>query len=364
MTAENYITRDKTKSVSVGNSKIGGGAKVSIQSMTNTRTSDVFATVEQILQLESFGCDIIRVAVPDVESAKALADIKQKIHIPLVADIHFDYKLALEAIHNGADKIRINPGNITNIKEVAACANAFKVPIRVGVNSGSVPNDIKASLGVTPHALVMSAKRYIKMLNDNDFDNIVVSLKSSNVIDTIASYRLISQNIDYPLHLGVTEAGTTLSGSIKSAVGIGSLLADGIGDTFRVTLTADPVEEVKIAKEILAACGLRDNYVEVIACPTCARTSIDVIEIANRISELTKDIHFPLTVAIMGCAVNGPGEASHADIGVSGAGDVGDSNGFDGNGVLFKKGKVIKTIPQDQIISVLMEEINDIVNAG
>ncbi|MEG2958625.1 MAG: flavodoxin-dependent (E)-4-hydroxy-3-methylbut-2-enyl-diphosphate synthase [Oscillospiraceae bacterium] len=341
-----------TKQIMVGNVPIGGGAPVSIQSMANTNTEQSMVTAGQICRLELAGCQIARVAVPDLNAAKAIGAIKRMIHIPLVADIHFDYKLALEAVAAGADKIRINPGNIgdeSHVKAVADACRLANVPIRVGVNGGSMEKEILAKYGgVTPEAMVESALANIKLLEKFDFDQICVSLKSSNVCTTIAAYRLLSEQCDYPLHLGVTEAGTLKTGKLKSAIGIGALLAMGIGDTIRVSLTADPVEEIFAAKEILQAVGLLKTRPELISCPTCGRTKIDVIALAKEVEERLKSVDKPITVAVMGCAVNGPGEASNADVGIAGGTD---------EGVLFKKGQIIKKVPQNQLVEELFKLI-------
>ena len=332
----------------VGAVPVGGGAPVTIQSMCNTRTDDVAATVEQILRLEAAGCQIVRVAVPDMAAARAVGEIRSRIHIPLVVDIHFDYKLALEAIAAGADKVRINPGNIGGADHVKAVAQACArrgVPIRIGVNGGSLEKPILAKYGgVTPEALVESAFGHIELLHKFDFDDICVSLKSSSVPMTMKAYQLMSQASDYPLHIGVTEAGTVRMGTLKSAVGIGGLLALGIGDTMRVSLSADPVEEVYAAKEILKAAGVRKEGAELVSCPTCGRTRIDLIALANEVEERLKTVDKPITVAVMGCVVNGPGEASAADCGI--AGGVGE-------GLLFKKGQIVKKVPQEQLVDEL-----------
>lgn len=342
-----------TKQIMVGNIPIGGGAPVSIQSMANTNTEQSMVTAGQICRLELAGCQIARVAVPDLNAAKAIGAIKRMIHIPLVADIHFDYKLALEAVAAGADKIRINPGNIgdeSHVKAVADACRLANVPIRVGVNGGSMEKEILAKYGgVTPEAMVESALVNIKLLEKFDFDQICVSLKSSNVRTTIAAYRLLSEQCDYPLHLGVTEAGTLKTGKLKSAIGIGALLAMGIGDTIRVSLTADPVEEIFAAKEILQAVGLLKTRPELISCPTCGRTKIDVIALAKEVEERLKSVDKPITVAVMGCAVNGPGEASNADVGIAGGTD---------EGVLFKKGQIIKKVPENQLVDELFKLID------
>lgn len=340
------------KSVKIGNLTIGNGHNVAIQSMTNTKTKDIDSTVSQILSLEKAGCEIVRVAVPDVESANAVSKIKEKIHIPLVADIHFDYKLALLSMENGIDKVRINPGNIgnkENIKKVVDMAREKGIPIRIGVNSGSVEKDILSKYGrVCAEALVESAKKHIDILNEFDFDDIVVSLKASDVNMTIDAYRLMSERYDYPLHLGVTEAGTFLSGAVKSAIGIGSLLKDGIGDTIRVSLTDDPVQEIRVAKEILKALELRNFGAKLVSCPTCARTNIGLIPLAKRVEEYLEGVDKNITVAVMGCVVNGPGEAREADIGIAGG---------NGEGLIFKKGEIIKKLPEDKLFEALKEEI-------
>lgn len=337
-----------TKQIKIGGVPVGGGAPVAIQSMCNTRTDDVEATVRQILRLEAAGCEIIRVAVPDRAAAHAIGAIRERIHIPLVVDIHFDYKLALECIAAGADKVRINPGNIGGEDRVKAVADACRqkgIPIRVGVNGGSLEQPLLEKYGgVCPEALVESAFGHIRLLNKFDFDDICVSLKSSSVPITMAAYRLMGERSTYPLHLGVTEAGTRTMGTIKSAIGIGGLLAQGIGDTFRVTLTADPVEEIVVAKQILQAAGLRQDGPNLIACPTCGRTRIDLIPLAQEVERRLKDVHKPITVAVMGCVVNGPGEASAADVGIAGG------NGF---GFLFAHGQVLKKVPEEQLVDQL-----------
>ena len=337
-----------TKQIMVGGVPIGGGAPVTIQSMTNTRTDDVEATLHQIRTLAAAGCEIIRVAVPDMAAAKAVGKIKEESPIPVVVDIHFDYKLALEAIAAGADKVRINPGNIGGADHVKAVAQACArrgVPIRIGVNGGSLEKPLLAKYGgVCPEAMVESAFGHIRLLNQFDFDDICVSLKSSSVPMTMKAYRLMSQASDYPLHIGVTEAGTVRMGTLKSAVGIGGLLALGIGDTMRVSLSADPVEEVYAAREILKAAGIRKEGAELVSCPTCGRTRIDLIALANEVEERLKTVDKPITVAVMGCVVNGPGEASAADCGI--AGGVGE-------GLLFKKGQIIKKVPQEQLVEEL-----------
>ena len=344
-----------TKKIFVGGVPIGGGAPVSIQSMTNTPTDDVEATVAQIRRLAAAGCQIVRVAVPNMAAAKAVGAIKEQIDLPLVVDIHFNYKLALECIEAGADKVRINPGNIGEPERVRAVANACarkNIPIRIGVNGGSLEKPLLAKYGgVTPQAMVDSAFGHIALLNRYDFDDICVSLKSSHVPVTMQAYQLMSQQSDYPLHLGVTEAGTTRMGTLKSAVGIGGLLGLGIGDTLRVTLTADPVEEIYAAKDILKAVGLRKDGPDLIACTTCGRTKIDLIPLAKAVEERLKDVKKPITVAVMGCVVNGPGEASAADVGIAGG------NGF---GMLFRHGQVLKKVPQEDLLDELMALIDEI----
>ena len=346
------IERKKTRKIRIGDVYIGGDAPVAVQSMTNTDTRDVSATVDQIKRLEEAGCDIVRVAVPDSEAAEALKRIRKSIRIPLVADIHFDYRLALASIENGADKIRINPGNIggtEKVRKVVEAAKARGIPIRIGVNSGSLEKHILAKYGAaTPQAMADSAMGHVRMLEDLGFHDIVISLKASNVPVTIESYRLMSAMTDYPLHIGVTEAGTLFSGMVKSAAGIGCLLAEGIGDTLRVSLTGDPVEEVRVGIEILKALDLRRTGVELISCPTCGRTRIDLVKIANEVEKRLAGCSKPIKVAVMGCAVNGPGEAREADIGI--AGGVGES-------LLFKKGRIIRKIPQERIVDELLEEI-------
>ncbi len=341
-----------SKQILVGGVPVGGGAPVSIQSMCSTKTDDVDATVEQILRLEEAGCEIIRVAVPDMAAAKAVGAIRSRIHIPLVTDIHFDYKLALECAAQGADKIRINPGNIggeDRVKAVADACRAGKIPIRIGVNGGSLEPELRKKYGgVTAEALVESAMGHVALLNKFDFDDICISVKCSSVPLTMAAYRLLSQRCDYPLHLGVTEAGTPSMGIIKSAMGIGGLLCLGIGNTLRVTLTADPVEEIYAAKKILRAAGLRQDGPNLIACPTCGRTNIDLIPMAEEVERRLMGCTKPITVAVMGCAVNGPGEAATADVGIAGG---------KGEGLLFRKGKILRKVPQEQLVDALMEEI-------
>ena len=343
-----------SRQIKVGNVPIGGGAPVTVQSMTNTRTSDIDSTVAQIKSLEALGCEIIRVAIPDIEAADAIYEIKKRIGIPLVADIHFDYRLALRAAEAGADKLRINPGNIGEAENVRAVANMCSqknIPIRVGVNGGSISKDILSKHGgVTPEAMAESAIDNIELLNRFDFDDICISVKTSSVAQTIASYRLMSERMDYPLHLGVTETGTEYMGLIKSSVGIGALLADGIGDTIRVSLTATPENEVKAGFGILRALGLRSGF-NLISCPTCGRCRIDLIPLASDVEKRLSGLNKDITVAVMGCAVNGPGEASRADYGIAGG---------DGIGVIFKKGKIIEKAPNsalaDRLFKIIMSD--------
>ena len=341
-----------TRQILAGGVPIGGGAPVTIQSMCNTRTDDVEATVAQIGRLAQAGCQIVRVAVPDQAAAHAIGAIKERISIPLVADIHFDYRLALEAVAAGVDKVRINPGNIGGADRVKAVADACRthgVPIRIGVNGGSLEKPILAKYGgVTPEALVESAFGHIALLHQYDFDDICVSLKSSDVRTTMAAYRLMSERSDYPLHLGVTETGTRRMGTIKSAIGIGGLLGFGIGDTIRVSLSADPVEEVYAARDILRALGLRREGPNLIACPTCGRTRIDLIGLAEEVERRLQEVDKPLTVAVMGCVVNGPGEASAADVGIAGG---------DGVGLLFRRGEIVKKVPQEDLVEELFRLI-------
>ena len=344
-----------TRQIFVGGVPIGGGAPVTIQSMTNTRTDDVAATVAQIRRLAAAGCQIVRVAVPDLAAAKAVGAIKDQIDIPLVVDIHFDYRLALECVAAGCDKVRINPGNIggeDRVRQVADACRQKGIPIRIGVNGGSLEKPILAKYGgVTPEALVESAFGHIRLLEKFGFTHICVSLKSSSVPVTMAAYRLMSEKSDYPLHLGVTETGTPRMGILKSAVGIGGLLALGIGDTIRVSLSADPVEEVYAARDILKAAGVRKDGPELVACPTCGRTRIDLIGLANEVEERLKSVDKPITVAVMGCAVNGPGEASAADVGI--AGGVGE-------GLLFRKGEIVKKVPQEALVDELFALIEEL----
>jgi (E)-4-hydroxy-3-methylbut-2-enyl-diphosphate synthase len=346
------MERKLTRKVKVGNIYVGGDAPVSIQSMTNTDTRDVKSTLNQIKRLEEIGCDIIRCAVPDMEASEALKIITRESKIPVVADIHFDYKLALESIKNGVHALRINPGNIGSIERVKMVAKAAKeraIPIRIGVNSGSLKKDVLDKYGkVSPEALVESALQHVTILEKCNFNDIVISIKSSNVMQMIESYRLISQKVNYPLHLGVTEAGTTFRGTIKSSVGIGSLLAEGIGDTIRVSITGDPVEEIKIGKEILRSLGYVKEGIEFVSCPTCGRTNIDLISIAKEVEKRLSNCKKNIKVAVMGCVVNGPGEAREADIGIAGG---------KGEGLIFKKGQVIKKVKEEYIIEDLIKEI-------
>ncbi len=349
-----FLERKKTKELKVGNIKIGGNNPIAIQSMCNTDTRDVVSTVEQIKKLQAAGCEIIRVAVLDMAAAEALKEIKKNIEIPLVADIHFDYRLALKAVENGVDKLRINPGNIGGEENVRAVADACKkrgIPIRIGVNSGSLEKDILEKYGkVTPEGLVESALRHVEILERNDFSDIVISIKASDVSFTAKAYSLLSEKVSYPLHLGITESGTIWSGSIKSSVGIGLILGLGIGDTIRVSLTGDPVEEVKVGKAILKALGLRKFGVEFVSCPTCGRTEIDLISIANEVEKRCLNIDKNIKVAVMGCVVNGPGEAREADIGIAGGKGV---------GLIFKKGQIFKKVPEGELVDALISEIEN-----
>ena len=345
--------RDETKQIRIGSVTIGGGNPVAIQSMTNTATQDVEATVAQILRLEEAGCEIVRCTVPDEEAASAIAKIKKQIHIPLVADIHFDYKMAIRAMENGADKIRINPGNIggrDRIRAVVDCAKEREIPIRVGVNSGSLERELVEKYGgVTPEGLVESALDKVRTIEDCGYDNIVISIKSTDVPMTIAAHKLIAGRTPYPLHVGITEAGTVYSGSIKSAVGLGVILNEGIGDTIRVSLTGDPVEEIKAAKMILQDLGMRRSGIEVVSCPTCGRTKIDLIGLASQVETLVQSYpDMRIKVAVMGCAVNGPGEAKEADIGIAGG---------RGEGILIKKGEIVRKLPEDELLNALKDEL-------
>ena len=351
--------REQTKVVQIGDRKIGGGNPIAIQSMTNTKTEDIDATVKQILALEKAGCDIIRCAVPTMEAAKALAKIKQQIHIPLVADIHFDYRLAIAAMENGADKIRINPGNIGSKERVQAVVDTAKernIPIRVGVNSGSLEKEIVEKYGqVTAEGLVESALDKVAMIEEMGYDNLVISIKSSDVLMCIKAHELIAKQTNYPLHVGVTESGSLIAGNIKSAIGLGNILYQGIGDTVRVSLTGDPVEEIRSAKLILKSLGLRKGGVTVVSCPTCGRTQIDLIGLAGKVEKMVSDLDLDIKVAVMGCVVNGPGEAKEADLGIAGG---------KGEGLLIKKGEVIAKVPEDQLLDALKTELDKIAKKG
>lgn len=344
--------REHTKVIHIGDKVIGGGSPVLIQSMTNTRTEDVAATVEQIHRLEAAGCEIIRCTVPTEEAARAVREIKKQISIPLVADIHFDYKMALAAIENGADKIRINPGNIggrDKVETVVRAARERNIPIRVGVNSGSLEKELVEKYhGVTAEGIVESALDKVHMIEEAGYGNLVVSIKSSDVLMCVKAHEILAEKTDYPLHVGITEAGTVTSGNIKSSIGLGIILYQGIGDTIRVSLTGDPVEEVKSAKLILRTLGLRKGGIEVVSCPTCGRTKIDLISLANQVENMVQDIPLDLKVAVMGCAVNGPGEAKEADIGI--AGGVGE-------GLLIQKGEIVCKVPEDQLLDTLREKL-------
>lgn len=348
-----FIKRRLTREVQIGNVKIGGNNPIAIQSMCNTKTADVDATVKQIRELEDVGCEIIRVAVPDMEAAEAIADIKKQINIPLVADIHFDYRLALKAIESGVDKLRINPGNIggeDRVKAVVESAKANGIPIRIGVNSGSLEKNILQKYGsVTPQGLVESALGHVRILEKYDFHDIVISIKASSVPFTMEAYSLLSKEVDYPLHLGITESGTEWTGAIKSAAGIGSILGMGIGDTIRVSLTGNCTQEVLTAKEILKSMELRKFGVNFVSCPTCGRTQIDLISLANKVEKACRNVNKDIKVAVMGCAVNGPGEAREADIGIAGG------NGY---GLIFKKGEILRKLPESELLDALMEEID------
>lgn len=348
------MNRKMTKKVMVGNVQVGGKADVSVQSMTNTDTRNVLETLKQINSLYDAGCDIVRCAVPDMEAAKAIGEITKKSPIPIVADIHFDYRLALECIKNGISAVRINPGNIGSedrIEKVVNEAKKYKIPIRIGVNSGSLEKDILEKYGSpTAEALVESALRHVKILEKYDFTDIVVSIKSANVMRMIEAYRLASEKMDYPLHLGVTEAGTSFRGTIKSSIGIGTLLAEGIGDTIRVSLTDDPINEIKVGKEILKSFGYKKDGIQFVSCPTCGRTQINLIKIAKEVEEKLSDCKKNLTIAIMGCVVNGPGEAKEADIGIAGGNGV---------GLIFKKGEIIKKVKESELVNELINEVNN-----
>jgi len=344
--------REQTKVINIGDRKIGGGNPILMQSMTNTPTEDVEATVAQILRLEQAGCEIIRCTVPNMEAAQALAKIKDQIHIPLVADIHFDYKMAIAAMENGADKIRINPGNIGGKEKVAAVVGTAKerhIPIRVGVNSGSLERELVEKYhGVTAEGIVESALDKVGIIEDCGYDNLVISIKSSDVMMCVKAHELLAAKTNYPLHVGITESGTVTSGNIKSAVGLGIILNQGIGDTIRVSLTGDPVEEIRSAKLILRTLGLRKGGIEVVSCPTCGRTKIDLIGLAEQVEEMVQDIPLDIKVAVMGCAVNGPGEAKEADIGIAGG---------IGEGLLIKRGEIVRKVPEEELLNTLREEL-------
>ena len=346
------MTRERTKVVQIGNVKIGGGNPIAIQSMTNTKTEDVDATVAQIHALEKAGCEIIRCAVPTIEAAEALGKIKKQIHIPMVADIHFDYRVAIAALENGADKIRINPGNIGDASRVQAVVDKAKehgIPIRVGVNSGSLEKNLVEKYGgVTAEGLVESAMDKVHMIEEMGYDNLVVSIKSSDVLMCVKAHELIADQCKYPLHVGITESGTLLAGNIKSSIGLGLILHQGIGDTIRVSLTGDPTEEIKSAKLILKTLGLRKGGIEVVSCPTCGRTKIDLIGLANQVEQMVADIPLDIKVAVMGCVVNGPGEAKEADIGIAGG---------IGEGLLIKKGEIVKKVKEDELLETLRWEL-------
>ncbi|MDV3426051.1 MAG: flavodoxin-dependent (E)-4-hydroxy-3-methylbut-2-enyl-diphosphate synthase [Bacillota bacterium] len=349
------MERKKTKKIKLGDTFIGGDSKITVQSMTNTDTRDIDKTVNQIQELTEKGCDIIRCAVVDEDAAKAIREIKKRISIPLVADIHFDYRLALLSIENGVDGLRINPGNIGSrdrVKMVAQAASDRNIPIRIGVNSGSLDKTLLEKYGkVCPEALVESAISHVNILEDVNFDDIVISIKSSNVIQTVESYKLISGKVNYPLHLGVTEAGTLINSSVKSSIGIGSLLLQGIGDTIRVSITGNPVDEVKIGREILKNTGNLKSGIEFVSCPTCGRTEIDLIKIASEVEEKLADYPKNIKVAVMGCIVNGPGEAREADIGIAGG---------KGEGLIFKKGEIIKKVKEQDLVRELINEIENL----
>lgn len=346
--------RDNTRKVQIGGILIGGGNPIRIQSMTNTKTEDVEATVAQIHRLEQAGCEIIRCTVPTLKAAQALAQIKKQIHIPLVADIHFDYKMAIAAIENGADKIRINPGNIggpDKVRAVVEVAKERNIPIRVGVNSGSLEKELVRKYGgVTAEGIVESALDKVHMIEEQGYGNLVISIKSSDVLMCVDAHKMLASQTTYPLHVGITEAGTVLSGSIKSAIGLGLILDQGIGDTIRVSLTGDPVEEVKAAKLILRTLGLRKGGIEVVSCPTCGRTQIDLIGLAAKVEKMVEDYPMDIKVAVMGCAVNGPGEAAEADIGIAGG---------QGEGLLIRKGEIVRKVPEEQLLSALKEELDN-----
>lgn len=348
------LYREKTKVIKIGNKVIGGGNPIMIQSMTNTKTEDVAATVNQILRLQDAGCDIIRCTVPNIDAARAIAEIKKEISIPLVADIHFDYRMAIAAIENGADKIRINPGNIGSkerVAEVVRVARERNIPIRVGVNSGSLEKELVEKYhGVTAEGIVESALDKVRMIEDMDYDNLVISIKSSDVLMSVKAHELLAGKTPYPLHVGITESGTVTSGNIKSSIGLGIILHEGIGDTIRVSLTGDPVEEIKSAKLILRTLGLRKGGIEVVSCPTCGRTNIDLIGLAAQVENLVHNYDLDIKVAVMGCAVNGPGEAKEADIGIAGG---------IGEGLLIKKGEIVRKVPENELLATLKHELDN-----
>lgn len=348
------LYREKTKVIKIGNKVIGGGNPIMIQSMTNTKTEDVAATVNQILRLQDAGCDIIRCTVPNIDAARAIAEIKKEISIPLVADIHFDYRMAIAAMENGADKIRINPGNIGSkerVAEVVRVAKERNIPIRVGVNSGSLEKELVEKYhGVTAEGIVESALDKVRMIEDMDYDNLVISIKSSDVLMSVKAHELLAGKTPYPLHVGITESGTVTSGNIKSSIGLGIILHEGIGDTIRVSLTGDPVEEIKSAKLILRTLGLRKGGIEVVSCPTCGRTNIDLIGLAAQVENLVQNYDLDIKVAVMGCAVNGPGEAKEADIGIAGG---------IGEGLLIKKGEIVRKVTENELLATLKHELDN-----
>lgn len=348
------LYREKTKVIKIGNKVIGGGNPIMIQSMTNTKTEDVAATVNQILRLQDVGCDIIRCTVPNIDAARAIAEIKKEISIPLVADIHFDYRMAIAAMENGADKIRINPGNIGSkerVAEVVRVAKERNIPIRVGVNSGSLEKELVEKYhGVTAEGIVESALDKVRMIEDMDYDNLVISIKSSDVLMSVKAHELLAGKTPYPLHVGITESGTVTSGNIKSSIGLGIILHEGIGDTIRVSLTGDPIEEIKSAKLILRTLGLRKGGIEVVSCPTCGRTNIDLIGLAAQVETLVQNYDLDIKVAVMGCAVNGPGEAKEADIGIAGG---------IGEGLLIKKGEIVRKVPENELLATLKHELDN-----
>lgn len=348
------LYREKTKVIKIGNKVIGGGNPIMIQSMTNTKTEDVAATVNQILRLQDAGCDIIRCTVPNIDAARAIAEIKKEISIPLVADIHFDYRMAIAAMENGADKIRINPGNIGSkerVAEVVRVARERNIPIRVGVNSGSLEKELVEKYhGVTAEGIVESALDKVRIIEDMDYDNLVISIKSSDVLMSVKAHELLAGKTPYPLHVGITESGTVTSGNIKSSIGLGIILHEGIGDTIRVSLTGDPVEEIKSAKLILRTLGLRKGGIEVVSCPTCGRTNIDLIGLAAQVENLVQNYDLDIKVAVMGCAVNGPGEAKEADIGIAGG---------IGEGLLIKKGEIVRKVPENELLATLKHELDN-----